>query len=108
MITWGENSCFDAGSVGNNMGGKKDMHVTFNRSDFEEPYNKTTRTVGTTNESKMLLRINTGINLVSTDEEHMYEYVKGGENSFRISYTTTLSLNKMVTQLYFNKWTYQR
>ena len=93
MITWGEKSCFDTGSDGNNMGGKKDIHLTLHRSDFEETYNKTARTEGTTNESNMLLKINTGINLVSTDEEHMYEYVKGGENSFRITYNnfTTVS-----------------
>jgi hypothetical protein len=93
MITWGEKSCFDTGSAGNNMGGKKDINVILHRSDFEETYNKTARTEGTTNDSNMLLKINTGINLVSTDEEHMYEYVKGGENSFRITYNnfTTVS-----------------
>ena len=73
MITWGEKSGFGTGSSGNNMGGKKDIHVILNRSDFEETYNKTARTEGTTNVSNMLLKINTGINLVSTDEEHMYE-----------------------------------
>mmetsp|Transcript_26391 Transcript_26391/g.44566 ORF Transcript_26391/g.44566 Transcript_26391/m.44566 type:complete len:94 (+) Transcript_26391:732-1013(+) len=85
MITCGENSFLAVGLVGNSIGGSTDMHIDLRRLDFAEKLSRNMRITGITNESRILLSTNTGINLVSTADEHMKEYVKGGENSFLIS-----------------------
>ena len=91
----------ESASDGNNNGGMKDMHNSLARLNLEEIIIKIKIVKGTRNASKILLMIITGINLVRTEDEHMYEYEKGGENVLVISCTKWIrhSANENISEI---------